>query len=172
MYFPTSAVISLLYRTDELALDVYGVGCEGMLGGGGVLEQRSRHFNLVCQIGGTVLSMPLAKFQKHLRGDERLRDILRVYQQRTVSDIIQSVVCNAHHSIANRTARALLLSSARTGSSGFAMTHESLARMLGVTRSGVSLALESLQEQGAIRSRGGKITILDRKALSRVSCDC
>lgn len=172
VYFPTGAVISLLYQTDALALDVYGVGCEGMVGGGGVLEPQSARYNLVCQIGGEVLSMPIAAFEKHSREDPALRELIRLYQQRTVSGILQSVVCNAHHSIADRTARALLLSYVRAGRTRFEMTHESLARMLGVGRSGVSLAIEELQAGGLIRSRMGQITILDLEALSRVSCDC
>jgi CRP-like cAMP-binding protein len=172
VYFPVGAVISLLYQTKTSALDVYGVGCDGMIGDGGVLEQQSERYNLVCQIGGTMLSMPRATFEKHARTDPALRNAVRLYQDRTISGIIQCVVCNAHHSIADRTARSILVCSDRVGRLRFKMTHESLARMLGVGRSGVSLALEVLQASGAIRSHFGHISILDRKSLERVSCHC
>ncbi len=52
------------------------------------------------------------------------------------------------------------------------MTQELIASMLGVRREGVTEAAGRLQKQGVIRYSRGKITVLDRKRLEKLSCEC
>jgi DNA-binding transcriptional regulator YhcF (GntR family) len=52
------------------------------------------------------------------------------------------------------------------------LTQEFLAMMLGVQRTGVTAAAGALQRAGIIRYKQGNITIIDRRALIKRSCEC
>ena len=52
------------------------------------------------------------------------------------------------------------------------MTHELIANMLGVRHEGVTEAVGKLQRLGVISHSRGHITVLDRPALERLSCEC
>lgn len=172
VFFPSGCVISVLYRSGRTLVDAYGVGCEGMVGARGSFRLVPPRYSLVCQIGGELLSLPRSVFEKHAASDRSLGAAVQAFEHGALNGILQCAVCNARHSIAHRTARSLLLSSDRAGRESFRLTHELLARMLGAGRAGVSRAVEVLQARKAVATRAGRITILDRRALERLSCDC
>jgi Mn-dependent DtxR family transcriptional regulator len=84
----------------------------------------------------------------------------------------QTAVCNRHHSLDQQLCRWLLLSLDRLQGSELSMTQELIANMLGVRREGVTEAAGSLQRDGLIRYRRGRITVLDRPGLERRTCEC
>lgn len=89
-----------------------------------------------------------------------------------LSFMTQSVACNGLHSVAQRCARWLLVTRDRVGAIEFSLTHELLARMLGVQRSGVSIAVKRLARLGLIDYRFGRVRIVEARGLERESCDC
>jgi len=170
-YFPTSAVISMLCRSKGDTVDVRGVGREGMLGSA-ALGAGELRFEAVCQIGGTMLHMPGTTFRRHTARSPSLRSALSAYASEVLAFTTQSVACNALHTIDRQCARWLLVTQDRAGTAEFSLTHELLARMLGVRRSGISVAVSHLQRSGFVRYKSGIMTIVDRGGLERASCDC
>lgn len=171
-YFPNGAVLSALCGSNGKTMEVHGVGREGLVGPDVLFAAEQRRFDWVCQIGGSMLYMPSTTFEQHLRVNAGLQRAVSLYSLGVIGSLAQSVACNGLHAIAQRCARWLLVTADRVNAPEFALTHELLARMLGVRRSGVSVAVYRLQKLEIIRYRFGSITILDRARLERESCEC
>jgi hypothetical protein len=101
-----------------------------------------------------------------------LQLLLLRYTQALITQMTQTAVCNRHHSIDQQLCRWLLLSLDRLPSNELAMTHELIASMLGVRREAVTEAAGRLQAAGVIRYRRGRITVLDRRKLEALACEC
>ena len=84
----------------------------------------------------------------------------------------QTAACNAIHNGVSRLARCLLQSADRIGSDQLSMTQESLAEMLGVRRTTVTLLAQTFKDKGLIRYSRGHIVITDRKSLESSACEC
>lgn len=170
-FFPTGAVISAQYRSHGKIMDVYGVGREGLVGTG-VLFTGAMRYDMVCQVAGGSLCMPSKTFAEHLKQNTGLRRAVAAYSSAAVLALAQSVACSGLHAIASRCARLLLVTADRVGSEHFALTHEILARMLGVRRAGVSVAMRPLMDRRIIGYRLGTVRILNRTALEAAACPC
>jgi CRP-like cAMP-binding protein len=94
------------------------------------------------------------------------------YTQSLITQISQTAVCNRHHTIDQQLCRWLLLSLDRLPDKNINMTQELIANMLGVRREGVTEAAGKLQKLGVIDYHRGHITVLDRKKLEKLSCEC
>lgn len=172
VFFPVGAVISAVCVSGDAEMDVHGVGREGMIGGQDMFALKRSRFDLVCQIGGGILSMPALTFGRHLASSAELRKILSMYAKGVLTFTTQSVACNGLHSVAQRTARWLLVTRDRVGAVEFSLTHELLARMFGVRRSSVSIAVKRLARLALIRYQFGRVRIIDARRLESESCDC
>jgi Mn-dependent DtxR family transcriptional regulator len=86
--------------------------------------------------------------------------------------MVQTAVCNRHHSVDQQLCRWLLLSLDRLPSNELIMTHDLIANMLGVRRQGVTEAAGKLQAAGLIDYSRGKITVLDRGEIEARVCEC
>jgi CRP-like cAMP-binding protein len=106
--------------------------------------------------------------------DERpaIRDALTAYAARLISELEQSVACNALHRADQRFAKWLLRCHDRVEGDMLQLTQESLASMLGAQRTTVNEAAQQLQRQGAIRYSRGRISVQDRAALVKAACEC
>ncbi|MGO4304279.1 Crp/Fnr family transcriptional regulator [Cupriavidus sp. RAF12] len=173
VYFPTTAIVSLLYvMEDGASAEIAIVGNEGIVGiaifmGGETTPSRA----IVQSAGvGYRLSARVLK-QEFTRGGPIQRLLLR-YTQALITQMAQTAVCNRHHSIVQQFCRWLLLSIDRLPSNELKMTQELIANMLGVRRSGVTEAALKLQSAGVIRYSHGNIEVLDRPALERNVCEC
>jgi CRP-like cAMP-binding protein len=98
--------------------------------------------------------------------------LLLRYTQALITQMSQTAVCNRHHSLDQQLCRWLLLTLDRLAGNEIVMTQELIANMLGVRREGVTEGALKLQKAGLIRYVRGHITVLDRKALERRSCEC
>lgn len=172
-YFPTSAIVSLLYvLSDGDSVEIAAVGFEGIVGvslfmGGETTPSRA----VVRSAGhGVRLKADLVLDEFKLAGPT-LHLLLR-YTQALLTQMSQTAACNRHHSVDQRLCRWLLLSLDRLHSSELVMTQAMIAKMLGVRREGVTEAAGRLHEAGVILSNRGRITVLDRTGLERRSCEC
>jgi CRP-like cAMP-binding protein len=174
VYFPNGGVYSVTNQMRNGALvEVATVGREGMLGIGVFFGDRAgigRSFQQVAN--GTLPSMASARFIKETARAGPFRDVINLYAQANLLQIMQCTACNALHSVSQRCCRWLLQTHDRVENDVFGLKQEFLAVMLGVRRPTVSVVLETLQRDGLISSRYGHIRILKRKRLEAVSCEC
>lgn len=173
IYFPIDCVVSLLLTVKGHAdLQIGLVGHEGVVGIPLALGiQVSSHRALV-QGTGTAMRMESDLFCKRCSQSEPLRRTLYRYKHALIGQIAQSVVCSHFHSVRERLARYLLMTADCARSGEIHLTHEFVARTLGVRRVGVTYAAGDLQKRKLIACSRGKITILDRNRLSAASCGC
>lgn len=173
VYFPTTAIISLLYVMEDGASgEIAIVGNEGVVGIALFMGGETTPSRAVVQSAGRAyrLSAHILKEEFHRAGPTQ-RVLLR-YTQALITQMAQTAVCNRHHSIDKQLCRWLLLSIDRLPSNEFTMTQELIANMLGVRRSGVTEAALKLQEAGLIRYSYGHIEVLDRAGLEARVCEC
>jgi CRP-like cAMP-binding protein len=173
VYFPTTAIISLLYVMENGAsAEIAVVGNDGIVGislfmGGEFTSSRA-----VVQSAGLGFRLKAQKMQEEFnRAGPVLRLLLR-YTQALITQMSQTAVCNRHHSLDQQLCRWLLLSLDRLEGNQLVMTQELIANMLGVRREGVTEGALKLQQAGLIEYARGRITVLDRVALERRSCEC
>jgi CRP-like cAMP-binding protein len=173
IYFPTTAIISLLYTMENGASAEMGMaGNEGVVGvalfmGGNTMPNRA----VVQSAGGAVRMRAHVLRDEFARGGAFQRLLLR-YTQALLTQMSQTAVCNRLHAIEQQLCRWLLLSHDRLASDELVMTQELIANMLGVRREGVTVAAGRLQEQGLISYVRGRIRILDRPGLEASVCEC
>ena len=173
IYFPTDAIVSLLYVLDSGAsAEIAVVGNDGAVGVSLFMGGETTTSRAVVQSAGCAyrLTGPRLKREFALHGD--LMYILLRYTQSLITQMAQTAVCNRHHSVDQQLCRWLLLSLDRLYSNELVMTHELIANMLGVRREGVTDAAGKLQKLGVIRYRRGRITVLNRPQLERLCCEC
>ncbi len=116
--------------------------------------------------------MDVASLREETRNVGSLATALSLYTHGYFTQIAQSATCNRLHTIQQRCARWLLMTHDRVEGDDFLLTHEFLAQMLGIRRSGVTEVCGEFQRAGLIRYSRGHITIVDRKALEKTSCEC
>jgi CRP-like cAMP-binding protein len=173
VYFPTTAVISLVMPVDEHSqLEVGLIGNEGMLGINVMLGVEDAPFGAVVQRGGTTLRMFAPLFVSELEQNSPLRTKLMCYLFVLMSQLIQTAGCHRFHVVEKRLARLLLMIKDRAHSPEFHITQELLSQMLGVRRVGVTQAAQALQERGLIRYSRGNVIINNVRGLEGASCSC
>ena len=173
VYFPDTAVISLVSRLDDgRTVEVGTAGFEGMAGLSLFLAEDTSSFEAFAQIPGTVHRMEAQAFVRMATASASLHRMLLRYTQAFLTQVAQTAACNGAHLVEERCARWLLHTNDRVDGDEFALTHEFLAFMLGVRRAGVTVTLRALQDAGIIAYGRGRIAIVDRSALEAVSCEC
>ncbi len=173
MYFPTTAIVSLLYMTQNGdSSEVAVVGNDGVVGISLVLSGSDTPNQALVQSAGKGYRMRAQAAKNAINRDGSMLHVLLRYSQAMITQMTQTAVCNRHHSIDQQLCRRLLLSLDRLPTNQISMTHEMLAGMLGVRRESVTDAALKLQEAGVISYKRGSITVLDRTALEGRSCEC
>jgi CRP-like cAMP-binding protein len=173
VYFPTNAIVSLLYVMENGASAEIGVvGHEGVVGvsifmGGGSTPSRA-----VVQSAGWGFRLRSAAVKDEFNRSGPVMHLLLRYTQALITQMAQTAVCNRHHSLDQQLCRWLLLSLDRLTGNELIMTQELIANMLGVRREGVTESALKLQKAGLISYARGHITVLDRPGLEKRSCEC
>ena len=172
VYFPTTAIVSLLYVMENGAsAEIAVVGNEGIVGIALFMGGESTPSRAVVQCAGSGFRLKAQTIKDEFNLAPVLHLLLR-YTQALITQMAQTAVCNRHHSLDKQLCRWLLLSLDRLQSSELAMTQELIANMLGVRREGVTEAAHKLQAAGLIRYVRGHISVLDRHGLEKRTCEC
>jgi CRP-like cAMP-binding protein len=173
VYFPTTAIISLLYVMENGAsAEIAIVGNEGMLGISLFMGGDSTPSRAVVQSAGFGYRLKADLLKSEFGRFGPTMHLLLRYTQALITQMAQTAVCNRHHSVDQQLCRWLLLSLDRLAANEITMTQELIANMLGVRREGVTEAAGKLQDAGLIRYRRGTITVLDRGGLEARACEC
>ena len=173
VYFPTTAIVSLLYvMEDGASAEIAVVGHEGLVGvslfmGGGSTPSRA-----VVQSAGWGYRLQASAMQEEFNRAGQVLHLLLRYTQALITQMAQTAVCNRHHALDQQLCRWLLLSLDRLDGDELVMTQELIANLLGVRREGVTEAALKLQKAGLISYGRGRITALDRPGLEARSCEC
>jgi len=173
VYFPTTAIVSLLYvMEDGSSAEIAIVGDEGVVGIALFMGGESTPSRAVVQSAGYGYRLRAGVLKNEFGQGGELQHLLLRYTQALITQMAQTAVCNRHHAVEQQLCRWLLLSLDRLPSNQLTMTQELIANMLGVRRPGVTEAAGKLQADGLIHYRRGKITVLDRPKLEARVCDC
>ncbi|PXW94429.1 CRP-like cAMP-binding protein [Sphaerotilus hippei] len=173
VYFPTTAIVSLLYvMEDGASAEIAVVGHEGLVGISLFMGGESTPSRAVVQSAGQGYRLKAADLKEAFNRSGPVMHLLLRYTQALITQMAQTAVCNRHHTLDQQLCRWLLLSLDRLQGSELVMTQELIANMLGVRREGVTEAALKLQKLGLIRYARGRISVLDRPGLEDRTCEC
>jgi CRP-like cAMP-binding protein len=173
VYFPSDCVVSLLTVVEgHRALEVGLVGREGMVGSRLALGITTASVRALVQGTGTAVRIDSVRFLRELHHSPMLQRALLHFTDALMNQVTRTAACNRFHEVESRLARWLLMTRERVPSREFRLTQEFLADMLGVRRSGVTVAASAFQDRKLIRYRRGIITILDQQGLEAAACSC
>lgn len=172
-YFPLTGFISLVNSLgDHPPMEVGLIGNEGMLGVTLMLGVDDAPLKAVVQGNGSALKISASKLRRRLVESPNLRNTLHRFLYVLMEQLSTSAACNHFHQLEPRLARWLLMTHDRAHADRFYLTHAYLAGMLGVRRSGITVAAGALQRAMIISYTRGEISVLDRKGLENACCEC
>jgi len=173
VYFPTTAIVSLLYvMEDGSSAEIAVVGNEGLVGISLFMGGETTPSRAVVQSAGEGWRLRSRVVKEEFEQPGAVMHLMLRYTQALITQMAQTAVCNRHHSLDQQLCRWLLLSLDRLNGNELVMTQELIANMLGVRREGVTEAALKLQRRGLIRYARGHITVLDRRGLEASTCEC
>ena len=173
IYFPTTAIISLLYElSNGSSAEIAVVGFEGVVGISSFMGGGSTLSRAVVQSAGVGYKIKSKTLVNAFNNSPPIQHLLLRFTQALITQMSQTAVCNRHHTLDQQFCRWLLLSLDRLNTNELIMTQELIANMLGVRREGVTEAASKVQKAGLISYRRGHITILDRAGLEKRTCEC
>jgi CRP-like cAMP-binding protein len=173
VYFPTTAIVSLLYvmQNGESA-EIAVVGNDGLVGVSLFMGGDSTSSRALIQSAGGAFRLPAQLMKEEFdRGGPALHLFLR-YTQALITQMVQTAACNRHHSLDQQLCRWLLLSLDRLQRTEMVMTQALIAHMLGVPLHGATEGALKLQTAGLIDYTKGRIRVLDRGGLEKRTCEC
>ena len=173
VYFPTTAIVSMLYvmKNGESA-EVAVVGNEGLVGialfmGGGTTPSRA-----LVQNGGMGYRLPAAFAKQQFEECKPVLHLFLGFTQALMAQMTQTCACNKHHTLDQQLCRWLLLTLDRYEGMELQMTKQLIANMLGVTGDVMRAGAQTLQDEGLLRYKDGRITVLDRPGVEKRTCEC
>lgn len=173
VYFPTTAIVSLLYMLESgSSAEMASVGNEGVLGIALFMGGNTTSSSAVVQTAGVGYRLSGKVLKEEFARPGLMRRLLLRYTQALLTTMCQTAACNRHHSIDQQLCRWLLLTLDRLPTNQLLMTQELVAGALGVRREGITEAAGRLQRAGVIRYRRGHIAVLDRSGLEAGACEC
>lgn len=167
-----STMISMAVElTGSRSVEVASIGREGAVGGIISCGQAPAFTRAEVLVPGAALRVSMQALEDAKRHSSFISNIFCRFSDYLLAQVMQSVACNAFHSIPARAARWLLHAQDRAGDR-IQLTQEALARLLGVQRTTVNAVIQTFQSEGLILTGRGVITIVDRAGLKLQACEC
>jgi len=172
-YFPHDAIISLTKQMrDGRQAEMAVFGREAVVGIAFLGIPIHSLGNYIVQLSGTASRISAKRMHEAVTARPKIQRLFHCYTEALMVQTLQSVACNAAHSVEARCCRRILRTHDRVGRDELPLTHEFLALMLGVQRSTVSTVTRTLQDAGFIRQGRGTITVVNRAGLEEAACEC
>ena len=173
VYFPEGSVLSLLTVLENGSeIECANIGREGAFGLFAAMYSRVSYTRCTVQLEGPMLRCEIQPLLTEFQNSAHMQNLLVSYSETLLSQVTQTVACNSLHSVEERLSRWLLMTADRAEGETLTYTHEFLARIMGANRTSVTLAAQSLQNQGLISYRRGMMQVRDRAGLEAVTCEC
>ena len=173
VFFPDSGVVSVVaVYADGAIIEMATVGREGFTDVQAIFGAKRSSVQLLVQIPGSAAKMPRAAFTRAMDSMPSFRSVMDAYVQAFLEQVMVSVACNGAHSLKQRLARWLLMMRDRSDGDTLLITQSLLAEMLGVQRPTVTNAFREFERGGLIEHGRRQVTILNRKGLTKASCEC
>jgi len=170
VYFLEDGIASVVGKSETFGrIEIGIIGREGVTGLQVILGNDRSPYETFIQVAGTALRIETQKLQAAMDKSRTLQQLLLRYVQVFMIQTSQTALANAASLLTQRLARWLLMVEDRLTSKSLPLTHQFLAVMLGVQRSGVTIALGELENRQLIRSKRGLITIMDRPTLEKLT---
>jgi len=168
VYFPEDGIASVVGDSKSSGeIEIGIIGKEGMTGLMVVMGNDRSPYNTFVQVAGSALVLSARNLRSAMKKSPTLRDLLLHNVQVFMIQTSQTALANAATLLSQRLGRWLLMVEDRLSTKEIPLTQEFLAMMLGVQRSGVSIALADLKSRGLISSKRRLILILNRSALEK-----
>lgn len=172
VYFPTTAIVSLLYvMEDGATTEIAVIGHEGVVGVSQFMGERAI-CGAVVQSAGYGYRLRTQHLREAFNQGGALPQLLMRYSNALFAQMAQNAVGSRHSSIEQKLCRWLLDRLDRSASNELKVTQELISVMLGVRRESITAAAGKLQEDGLIHYRRGNITVLDRLGLEESAGEC
>jgi len=172
-YFVNSGIVSWLAAVENgNTVEAGVIGPEGIAGVAIVLGANSTPNQGLAQSEVRASRIAAKDLIPEFRQNGKLSEMILRFVQSMFTQVAQTAACNRLHTLDQRLARWLLMTHDRSADSKLPLTQEFLSRMLGVRRAGVSVAANSLRQQGVIDYHRGDIVIVDRPGVEGLSCEC
>jgi CRP-like cAMP-binding protein len=173
IFFVDSGVVSVMaVYSDGGTIEMATIGREGCTGFQAVFGAKNSSARFFVQISGSAAKMSRAAFNRVMGSVPSFRNLMYAYVHAFLEQIMVSVACNGAHSLTQRLARWLLMMRDRSDGDELPVTQNVLAEMLGVQRPTITNAARELERAGLIERGRRQLTILDRRALTKASCEC
>jgi len=172
-YFPEGCVLSLLTILENGSeIECANIGREGAFGVFSAMYSRVSFTRCTVQLEGPMVRCEIGYLREEFSKSPHLQNLLVSYSETLLSQVMQTVACNSLHSVEERMCRWLLMMHDRAEGETLTYTHEFLANIMGANRTSITLAAQSLQNQGLISYRRGLMQIRDRAGLEAATCEC
>jgi CRP-like cAMP-binding protein len=174
IYFPETAVISeFKILEDGRMVEVAVTGREGAIGLPSLLSDAHVASNCAqVSQAGTARRIDAETFEKMLNSDAKLRAKVSHFMDLYIRQISQKAICNMYHSVKERLCTWLLMVQDRCGRTTLNLTHEQVARILGVYRPSITCIAQELRTNKLINYSRGGISIVDRRRVEDAACHC
>ena len=173
VFFPDIGVVSVVaVYADGSVIEMATIGREGCTAVQAVFGAKRSSVRLLVQIPGSAAKMSRAEFMQAMQSMPSFRSLMDAYVEAFLEQVMVSVACNGAHSLKQRLARWLLMMRDRSDGDVLPITQDLLAEMLGVQRPTITNAAREFERAGLIERGRRQVTILDRKGLTKASCEC
>ena len=154
------------------AIETANIGREGAFGLFAAMYSRVSFNRCIVQLKGPMVRCKIEVLQSEFERSDHVRDLFVSYSETLLSQVQQTVACNALHSVEQRVCRWLLMMHDRAEGEALPYTHEFLSHILGSNRKTITLAAQSMQTAGLITYHRGTMQVVDRPGLEKASCEC
>jgi len=171
-FFDSGAVAVLTVYSDGRAVTVTAVGREGCSGAQAVLQGNTSTNRYLVYVPGTAARLRRGAFTRAMQTMPAFRRLMYGHVHAYLDQVMLAAACLSTHGLRQRLARWLLTLQDSSEDGTLALTHGQLASLLSVQRPSLTNAARELEEVGCIEGGVRKVTIVDRKALAKISCEC